>query len=287
MRILIVGGNGFVGRELVKFFSAQGIEVLNWSSSGSDPAIGSDGALRTNFPKGIARVIFLSQSPHYRQEPFSNPHLFRVNAQLPVEIALRAAEAGVEHFTYFSTGSVYKPSILTLNEDSPLERVNPYSLSKLHGEEGLGLVGRGMSLLIVRPFFVYGDGQKAMLIPKLVERVKTNQAITIEKMADEAPAESSGLVFTPIHVGQLVECIDSLVLNRVSGIFNLAGEEPISIKTLGLLIGSEVGREPAFEISSRVRAGNYVADVKELKNVIGRRDLLLNSSLRDVVRSYV
>ncbi len=74
-----------------------------------------------------------------------------------------AADAGVRRVVFASSASVYgDPEVLPMREDSPLEPLTPYCISKLAGEHLLRFYQRqtGLSWIALRFFNVYGPGQR-------------------------------------------------------------------------------------------------------------------------------
>jgi nucleoside-diphosphate-sugar epimerase len=59
------------------------------------------------------------------------------------------------------------PVFVPIRKQTPLYRDEWYPLSKLHAEEALSLYRRYMDVIIVRPFGIYGPGQKDWLVPNL------------------------------------------------------------------------------------------------------------------------
>ena len=105
-------------------------------------------------PQGIEAVFYLAQSPRYRDFPQAADDLFGVNTYGAVKAAEAALAAGAGLLCYASTGNVYQPSLAPLAESCPLDRENPYALSKLAAEEVLRLFRPHLPVIsraIVRP----------------------------------------------------------------------------------------------------------------------------------------
>ena len=102
---------------------------------------------------------------------------YRVNCDLAVETAQKAAAEGVKQFIYMSSIIVYGESApvggtrrITANtEPAP---ANFYGDSKLQAERGLSKV-EGIKMVILRPPFIYGKGSKGNypLLSKLARKL--------------------------------------------------------------------------------------------------------------------
>src|SRR5262245_4623383 len=109
MRVTIIGSRGFLGRALVARLTQRGWDVEGISSSspgGLDPITGLLPA-EFSFRPDTAAVMYLAQSPYYRQVPERADHLLAVNVVSAVKAAEAARRGGVRRFVYASTGSVY------------------------------------------------------------------------------------------------------------------------------------------------------------------------------------
>jgi UDP-glucuronate 4-epimerase len=88
----------------------------------------------------------------------SRDTLLAANAELADRLAAAAAERSVR-FVLVSSSSVYgNASVLPTPEDSPPAPLNPYAESKIAAEAAV--LARGGDPVIVRPFSVYGPGQR-------------------------------------------------------------------------------------------------------------------------------
>ncbi|MFE6865791.1 NAD-dependent epimerase/dehydratase family protein [Kitasatospora sp. NPDC057692] len=92
----------------------------------------------------------------------SDEEAFAVNRDATVALGREAADAGVRRFVHTSTNLVYgrgaaRPAV----EDDPLApdpAWGAYAASKAAAEEGLRALGDRLPLVVVRPAFVYGEG---------------------------------------------------------------------------------------------------------------------------------
>lgn len=136
---------------------------------------------------------------------------YRVNCDLAVETAEKAAREGVKQFIYMSSIIVYGESapvgktrrITSATEPSP---ANFYGDSKLQAELGLAKV-EGIKIAILRPPFIYGKGSKGNypLMSKLARKLPFFPTIQNER--------------SMLYVGNLCEFVRVLMEQEREGLF--------------------------------------------------------------------
>lgn len=268
MKVAVFGAGGFIGRNLVTYLQAHGEDVLTYSSSSEGVFDRATGVLsdEVSLPKGTASVIYLAQSPFYREMPEKAVHLWAVNVVSAVKAAELARRSGATKFIYASTGSVYSPSFNPFHEDSPVRRDDWYALSKVQAEEGLALYRRDMAITVARIFGVYGPGQNDKLIPNLTKSIRSQTPIklapnSLDKM------DQGGLKVSLCFVDDVVDIFSRMLRFSGADIINVASREVFSLREIAETIGDRISIPPIFEIASQPRTGNLVADVTRLLDV--------------------
>lgn len=254
-KLLVIGANGLVGSHLQA--SKQVVAVTRENNQHLEELV----------KQKYAAVVFLAQSSTYAAAGYQED-LLTVNAEL-LRRTLTLAAGSIPRAICFSTGSVYQPSDEIIKEDSPLawDSDNPYVTSKLCGE----LVAQTFSkdfetLAIVRPFFIYGSGQrKSMLFSRLAQSVNMGKEITI--------GQNGGMSMNPIHVSDVVRFIEHLSQGDAKGFHrtNLFGPEKTTlehiVKTIGALSNSPAQIEENSNPLNQMVAGSIHDDFKPLHGV--------------------
>jgi len=175
--MLITGANGFIGKSLCAELLRQGQFVRAAMRFGNLPieniesvSIGViDGETDwTNALLGIKVVVHLAARVHVIKDNAVDPldELRKVNVDGAWNLALQAAEAGVQRFIFISSIKVNGDGTLLGRPytagDQPAP-VDPYGISKFEAEDALRHLAEqtGMEVVIIRPSLVYGPGVKA------------------------------------------------------------------------------------------------------------------------------
>lgn len=264
-KILLVGGNGYIGKNLLSKLMNINTEVINFSTSignGIDPTSGTF-KNSISIPAGTYAVVYLAQSPFYRDFPNNSSHLLSVNSVSAVKVAEAAREVGVEKFIYLSTGAVYAPSFIPLSENFCLRKDNLYALSKIHAEECLNLFRDYMDVIIVRPFCVYGPGQQGKLIPNLIESIKNKKPIILQPRTKNNIQEQ-GLRISLCYINDLVDILIKLIFQKSQDCINIASPEALSILQIASKISEKLEIDLNFTFSDKNRDTDLIANTEKI-----------------------
>jgi UDP-glucose 4-epimerase len=267
MRVLVTGANGFIGWRLletnegvhafVALARTRGPELpgVEWIEHDLTKPL-SDARL----PERIDAVIHLAQSRRYRQFPDGAQDVFAVNTRSTFELLEYARRGGARSFVFASTGGLYAPRREPLVETDPVEPSSFYFGSKYAGELLVGSYGEFFSTVILRPFAVYGPGQERMLVPTLIERMTSGETVTVQG--------DPGLRINPIYVDDAVRAFEAALGFSGSGVFNVAGDEAVTVTELVELIGHAAGVQPVVDHTD-AEPGDLVADNTRMREELG------------------
>jgi len=264
MRIGVVGAAGFIGVHLRRSLEADGIHCTAVSSATGcfDPATGVLAKLPVS-SEPLAAVVYLSQSPYYREVPQQVPHLWAVNVLSALKAAEWARHSGATRFVYASSGNVYRPAFDALSEEAPLRRDDWYALSKVQAEESLAVYRGQLMVTAARLFGVFGPGQRDKLVPNLIASIRARRAILLQPHPTDG-SDTGGIRLSLSYVADVVDVLKRLALGDGPPALNVAGPDALSVREMASRIGARLGIAPVFSTDAVPRAGNLIADRTKL-----------------------
>jgi nucleoside-diphosphate-sugar epimerase len=174
-RILVTGGAGYIGCELVPTLLKAGykvrvFDIMFYGEAGLESCRNSIEVIEgdiCNVPDGllegvsaIINLAGLSTEPAAEYRPEANQE---INLKAAVELAALAKKKGVRRFVQASSGSIYDVGVghpekdILHTEDSPVEPFRIYSITKREAEKKiLAMADDNFTPIVVRKGSVYG-----------------------------------------------------------------------------------------------------------------------------------
>ena len=248
--VLVTGGLGFIGSRLVPRLLGEGYAVrcVDDLSAPGAPGTGAAAAAglaalgvevvldraRPAHVAGMDAVVHLAALPGVRSA--RSPSLLRaVNVEPAGRLARAAARSGAR-FVLTSSSSVYgNASVLPTPEDAPPDPLNAYAESKVAAEAAV--LAAGGDPVIVRPFSVYGPGQRPdMAFARWIRALEAG-----EPLPWHAPP-GTARDFT--YVDDVTDGIVAALRRGSPGrAYNLSGRRPVPLReALAVLAGERVPR---------------------------------------------
>lgn len=266
-KILITGGTGFLGKNLILSLLQEGYPVVSLSRKSlnivNKNLVQIIGDIKNNsylseLPKNIDIIIHTVQSDEYQKNLDGAQDMFDVNVKSTFDLINWAAKNQVKKFIYTSSGSVYLDRSQPNNETSTCEPTDFYSASKLCSENLLRPFSKIMDICIFRIYSLFGLHQKNKIIPNLFNKIQSKELIKLDSM--------NGMIFNPLHIDNCLNVIHQEILKESKfsiRIFNLAGIETISLEDLINELASFIKINP---IIKKVDSNNKI--------IVGNIDLL-------------
>jgi len=279
MKILVTGGAGFIGSNLVDRLVNEGHVVTvidNESASTNTTFYKNSNATYYKFDiaeynnirplfENIDFVFHLAAEARI-QPSIQNPLLaVRTNVLGTATVLQCAREAGVKKVIYSSTSSAYGlKNLPPLDENMPDDCLNPYSVSKVSGEKLVEMYHTlfGMNTVTLRYFNVYGprepdNGPYAPVVRLFLMQKAQGNPLTI--VGDGLQKRD----FT--HVNDVVNANILAMQTESSGLFNVGTGCNHSIYHLAQLISSDIVHiDPRTGEARETQANN-----NKIRNVMG------------------
>jgi len=294
LKLLVVGGAGYVGSTSVERFVDMGHEVLVYDnlSSGHAAAV-PEGArlvvgdiadsgkrLREVLADGVDAVLHCA-ARSLVGESMTDPGLYyRTNVAGGVALLEAMREAGVTRLVYSSTAAVYgEPRRVPIAEADRTEPINPYGATKLAFEGAMRwfCAAHDFRAISLRYFNVAGATERngedhdpeTHLLP-LVLRVAAGDATHVQIYGQDYPTPDGTCIRDFIHVRDLAN--GHLLALEATG----EGDASLEIYNLGSAAGFSV-RE-VVEAARRVTGRAIPA--RPIKRRVGDPPVLVASSRR-------
>ncbi|MER5985584.1 sugar nucleotide-binding protein [Streptomyces sp. NPDC001787] len=237
MTVLIIGGSGFLGTELVRQAVAAGHSTAATFASRprSSPEI-TWHALDLRDADRVEAVV-AAAAPSLIVNATSGFADWSVTAEGPIRLAMVAARYGCR-LVHVSSDAVFSGlSRVHYDETSLPDPVTPYGAAKAAAETGIRLLAP--DAVIVRTSLIIGDTRS--------EHVRA--------VHDLAAGTRDGVLFIddfrcPVHVEDLAAALLELAFSDAHGMHHLAGAHAVSRHELGVLIAQRDGLD-----ASRLPAG--------------------------------
>jgi UDP-glucose 4-epimerase len=285
--VLVTGGAGFIGSNLVRGLVERGDEVRvldNFSTGNRANLEGLDvevveGELRSyervhNAVRGTEVVYHLGalgSVPRSVQDPLTSN---AVNVEGTLNVLLAARDEGIRRVVFSSSASIYGSSRqMPTTEDSLPDPISPYGVAKLAAERycvSFSRVYESFESVVLRYFNVFGPRQSpfsqyAAAVPLFITKIAAGEEITVYGDGEQ----SRDFTF----VGNVVDAtIRAGAAEGASGeIFNVAAGSPASVNRVVETIAGIVG-EPVRRRELPRRAGDLRdswADLSKSERVLG------------------
>ncbi|MEV7384012.1 SDR family oxidoreductase [Streptomyces lydicus] len=236
MTILIIGGSGFLGAELVRQAAVAGhATAATFATRPGRSAEVTWHALDLRDPERVEAVV-AEAAPRLVVNATSGGSDWAVTAEGPVRLAMAAAKYGCR-LVHVSSDAVFSGARVRYDESCLPDPVTPYGAAKAAAETGIR--------------FAYPDA----VIARTSLIIGGQGSTHVRAVHDLAAGTRDGVLFTddircPVDVADLAAALLELACGEASGIHHLAGADAVSRHELGSLIAERDGLDV-----SRLTAG--------------------------------
>lgn len=313
MKILVVGGAGYIGSHMVKHLLRAGHSVVvadNFSTGYRNAVpdccacveldIANSEALDTLFATHSFEVVFHFASFTQVGESIEQPgKYYSNNLSATLTLLQTMLRFDVKRFIFSSTAAVYgNPQTTPIDEDHPKQPINPYGRSKLMVEQVLEDLDQAHDLKSVSLRYFNAAGAdpegtlgerhdpETHLIPLILQAASGRRSeITI--FGNDYDTPDGTCIRDYIHVSDLVDAharaLDFIIEQKCSATFNLGNGTGFSVRQVIDTARRITGKDIQIREAAR-RAGDparLVADAHRARDQLGWQPR--NSSLEQII----
>lgn len=271
---LVTGGAGFIGSNLVDNLLALGHEVVvidnesaecndkfYWNSQADNHRLDICDYENTRKLYDSVDYVFHLAAESRLQPAIENPinAVFK-NSVGTCTVLQCAREASVKRVMYSSTSSAYGLNKSPNFESDPNDCLNPYSVSKVSGEELCKLYTRlyGLKTIIFRYFNVYGErfptsGQYAPVIGIFLRQRSAGESLTI---VGDGLQKRDFIHVQDVVSANILAAESNLSPEDYGQVFNIGSGKNISILDVAELISKNYVYIPSREGEARTSLAN-------------------------------
>lgn len=295
MKVLVIGGNGFIGSHLIDQLLIGGHDVRVFDVAYEryrKPLANVDYRISTldNIPDlyeallGIDIVFHLASSTVPSTSNIDTVSDINKNLIPTLNLLNLMIKLGIYRIVYFSSGgAIYGiPQTIPIVEEHPLHPISSYGILKATVEMYLFLFQRIHQLkpLIIRPSNPYGPRQGHYMaqgvISTFLRKAKLNESLII--FGDGNSKKDY------IYINDLIESCSKLSFSDEIGTFNIGSGIGHSINEIITTIKEVTGKE-IFTVNSEMQkydVNHFELDISKLKTVIGDFDCItLNEGIKE------
>jgi nucleoside-diphosphate-sugar epimerase len=282
MRVFITGATGFVGGALATALALEGAEIhaltrpsadrsslktlaITWHEGDiTDPGSLNGAMAHTDCIIHAAGKLGQAGVP---EEVYRRVHVDGTRNIMAAALAARTRPLVL----HVSSPGVLGPIVdVPASEDAPYRPSNSYERTKAAAEQAVHeFASRGLRVVIARPEFIYGPGDRHVL--RLFRSVRNRRFFYID-----SGRHLCHPTFIEDAVRGMLLCLNN---GKPGEVYHIAGPRPISFRELGATIAASLGVRPPALSLPRWFARGGVFGLEAVSRVTGRTPPLSRTGL--------
>ena len=194
----------------------------------------------------IASVVHAAGLTSVEQCELNPERAWYVNVDIAENVARACAKVDIP-LVYISSDHLFSGKESMSTENASPSPVNVYGKTKAEAETRV-LSAHSKTLVIRTNFYGWGTGYRGSFSDRIIDALRRHQPITL----------FGDVYYTPIFIRELVQIVHELVDRRVTGVFNVVGNERLSKYEFGIHVAD------IFDLDARLIRRGTLSEVPEL-----------------------
>jgi dTDP-4-dehydrorhamnose reductase len=255
LKILVLGGNGLIGRKIVEKFKNK-FDII--STYKNKPPSNNTQSVKVSLPKDIAilenliekmKPDIIINTMAYSNLDFCEEHkeeTFLLHVKMTDEISSICSKINSKMIfistDYVFDGKQYKK----YTEDDKPNPINYYGHTKVLAEE---IVLKDPKNVVLRTSLVYGYGERVRFMKYVIDSLKNGNKIFAY----------NDIFNSATNLDELVEAIEKVIKKDAKGIFHLVGSTCVTRYDFAKIIARKFGFDESLVKSISIKASNMKA----------------------------
>ncbi len=294
--ILITGSNGFIGNNLIKYFTKKEINVAGVDVYSTEKIVNIesipvyskdlvtesiDDIISYYKPFGIVHCAGSANVGLSIKDPDTD---FKRNVIITQKILNSLVKSNINtQFLFLSSAAVYgNPKVLPIDEFSTLNPISPYGLHKKLCEEMCLFYSNhyNLNVKICRIFSAYGVGLRKQLFWDMFEKLRRTNKLVLYGTGNETRDF--------IYIDDIAQAIDLILENGHKGkIYNIASGYEYKISEIASIFVEEFGLDNSvIKFNNKSKVGDperWRANIDNLLELGFKQTIDINSGIKKYI----
>lgn len=290
MNIIVTGCNGFIGSNLVQFYTHKGYNVIGIDKSNNN----SNGDyINCDLEKEELEDIFIKIKPDYLIHCAGSADVslsikypstdFNSNVKVLHKVLYSLKEVNKKcKIIFLSSAAVYgNPVKIPISEQAILNPISPYGLHKLMCEElcRYFIYKENMDISILRIFSAYGNGLKKQIFWDMYRKIQETNKLELYGNGNETRDF--------INIVDIINAIDLILFknNKEDYLFNIASGKEVSMREIAEIFVSKLKLSKSIiKFNGTIKEGDpfrWAADISRLKKLGYKKSMELDLGIEN------
>jgi nucleoside-diphosphate-sugar epimerase len=291
MRVMVTGGCGYKGSVLVPKLLKEGYEVLVVDNQWFGNYLPIHPQLkvlkmdtREDVPlDGVDAIVHLAAIANDPCGELDARLTWDVNVLATWKLAQRAERAGVDHFIFASSASIYGiKGNEPVREDTTFEPVSDYNKTKMVAETMLWSLSNGMGMTFLRPATVCGVSPRMRL--DVIVNMLTAQALEEGAITAHCGPHGAKLMRPHMHIEDVTDLYLWALREKPYGAINAASDNQ-EVGETAKIIAQQLPCK--VSISETVDKRSYAVDYSKLLGMGFKPRRVVRDAVNDIAVAWV